>query len=92
MSGGIGSAFAAGWGYRVTARSGGLRGHNCRPPSPVLGVMGQVPGVVLGCRAARDRSKITASTARPARRYQRQQRAGLAVSVWGGTVVSTWVT
>ena len=28
----------------------------------------------------------------PTRRYQRQQRGGLAVWVWGGTVVSTWVT
>jgi hypothetical protein len=28
----------------------------------------------------------------PARRGQRQQRSGLAVWFWGGTVVSTWVT
>jgi hypothetical protein len=28
----------------------------------------------------------------PARRCQRQQRGGLAAWVWGGTVVSTWVT
>lgn len=28
----------------------------------------------------------------PPRRCQRQQRGGLAVWVWGGTVVSTWVT
>ena len=46
-------------------------------------------GLLKGRSALQNRTSLCGS---PARRGQRQQRGGLAVWIWGGTVVSTWVT